>query len=68
MTNDDMTLRVSGMTCGHCAGTVARAARSVPGVAAARVDLATGTLTVEGEALPDAVADAVRKAGYGVDA
>lgn len=60
------TLRVTGMTCGGCARAVERAAASVPGVRAARVDLAAGTLTVEGDVAGGAVGAAVRDAGYTV--
>lgn len=35
---------VRGMTCGHCAKTVEQAARQVPGVTSAKVDLRAGKL------------------------
>ncbi|HVM45947.1 MAG TPA: heavy-metal-associated domain-containing protein [Candidatus Thermoplasmatota archaeon] len=61
-------LKVSGMTCGHCAKTVERAARSVPGVEDARADVAAGALTVRGSADARAVAAAVRASGYDAEA
>lgn len=41
------TLRVEGMSCGHCKNAVETAVKSLPGVAFAEVDLAAKTLTVE---------------------
>ena len=59
-------LPVEGMTCASCVARVEKALKRVPGVAAAEVNLATETATVtlaEGAA-PQALVDAVRKAGY----
>ena len=63
----DPTLRVTGMTCGHCARTVERAVGKVPGVQAARVDLAAETLTIAGAPDRALVVAAVRGAGYDVE-
>lgn len=57
-------LRVTGMTCASCVGRVERALAAVPGVAAASVNLATGTARVRGSASLDGIADALRAAGY----
>ena len=62
------TYAISGMTCGHCARTVERAARDVPGVTGARVDFAARTLTVEGDVPAASIAAAVEEAGYAVEA
>jgi Cu2+-exporting ATPase/Cu+-exporting ATPase len=57
-------IRIDGMNCGHCAASVEKALRAVPGVTDAHVDLASGTAAVEVEggspdaALKAAVADA----------
>ena len=62
---------VEGMTCAACVGRVERALRRVPGVAGATVNLATERATVEYDsatASPDALHEAVRKAGYDVPA
>lgn len=64
--NQSLTLTVTGMTCGGCAGRVSRAVRDVPGVVHAEVDLAAGVVHVTGSAPADAVAAAVGEAGYGV--
>ncbi|HWG91981.1 MAG TPA: heavy metal-associated domain-containing protein [Candidatus Thermoplasmatota archaeon] len=60
------TLRVEGMTCGHCQGRVEKALAAVPGVTKAQVDLAGGKATVVHgkEATPDALVKAVEGAGY----
>ena len=47
---------VHGMSCGGCAGKVADAAASVPGVTATDVELATDTVRVTGSGVePDVV-------------
>jgi copper chaperone len=55
---------VSGMTCEHCTRSVLEEISAVSGVESAEVDLASGRLTIVGDASPDAVAEAVREAGY----
>jgi Cu+-exporting ATPase len=58
-------LPVDGMTCASCAKRVERAVQAVPGVAAAQVNLATETVSVQAApALMDAVAAAIVRAGY----
>ncbi len=59
---------VVGMTCGHCVSAVTEEVSQVPGVTAVDVDLASGGLTVTGEAPVDesAVRAAVQEAGYEV--
>ncbi|TDC99874.1 heavy-metal-associated domain-containing protein [Nonomuraea deserti] len=60
------TYTVSGMTCGHCVGTVKTEVSKIAGVTAVDVDLATGQVTVTGnEPIEEAlVRDAVEEAGY----
>lgn len=62
------TYSVSGMTCGHCAGTVSSEVRKIAGVTDVAVDVPAGTVTVTGEdgVTADAVAAAVKDAGYEV--
>ena len=57
---------VQGMTCSGCATKVTTAVAQVPGVGATDVDLATGTLTVTGDAEAAAVRAAIGEAGYQV--
>jgi len=61
---------VTGMTCGHCVAAVESEVGAIPGVLAARADLATGRLEVDSETPPDpaAIAAAVDEAGYEVAA
>lgn len=61
------TYAVLGMTCEHCRAAVRDEVGAVPGVASVAVDLASGTVTVEGEGVSAAaVASAVEEAGYEV--
>jgi copper chaperone CopZ len=60
------TYNVVGMTCDHCAHSVAREVAQVNGVDDVTVDLATGVVTVTSNADLDvaAIGDAVDEAGY----
>jgi copper chaperone CopZ len=59
------TYAVTGMTCAHCADAVSTEVQAIDGVSAVRVDVATGTVTVEGDGFTDEqVAAAVDEAGY----
>jgi Cu+-exporting ATPase len=59
-------LSVTGMTCASCVRHVARALEKVPGVAEARVNLATEHASVahRSEVAPELLLAAIRKAGY----
>ena len=59
-----MKLNVEGMTCSHCERAVQRAIAGVGGTA--RVDLAAGTVEIEGVADAAAVQAAIEDAGYQV--
>lgn len=61
-----LTLKVSGMTCGHCAQTVTKAVEAVPAVDRALVDLKAGQVAVEGNAEETAIRQAIEDAGYEV--
>lgn len=60
----EYTLSVEGMHCGGCAAAVERIVLRVDPGAKARVDLGAGEARVEGEASPEAVCEALAKAGY----
>jgi len=63
------TLKISGMTCGHCARRVTTALKELEGVESAEVDLAKGSaLVAYDEARTDTakMAGAVAEAGYTV--
>ena len=57
---------VTGMTCGHCAGSVRAEVAKIDGVTDIAVDVPTGRLTVTSSAplAPAAVLGAVEEAGY----
>ena len=64
---DSIDISIQGMNCASCVGRVEKAIRSVAGVTAANVNLATERAHVEfapAAADPAAVADAIRAAGY----
>jgi heavy metal translocating P-type ATPase len=64
---DTIDIPIQGMSCASCVNQVEKAIRSVEGVTAANVNLATERAHVEfapTEANPAAVAEAIRAAGY----
>ncbi|HEU4880989.1 MAG TPA: heavy metal-associated domain-containing protein [Longimicrobium sp.] len=66
-TSGKVTLAVTGMSCGGCAGSVQRALERHPGVASAAVSLARNNATVEFDPAatsPGALVEAVRATGY----
>jgi copper chaperone CopZ len=63
-----LVLKITGMSCHHCKMAVEQAAKAVPGVASASVDLNAGTLNVQGEGIDRAaLAGAVEELGYRVE-
>ena len=61
---DSMTLKVRGMTCGHCSATVTKALKQVSGVESAEVDLDRGEAVVTGRADAQRVINAIKEEGY----
>jgi Cd2+/Zn2+-exporting ATPase len=66
---DPLVFDVSGMDCGDCARSVERIVGVLPGISAASVSFATGTLTVDADVPDDAdtiraIGGAVERAGY----
>lgn len=62
---EELRLRVTGMTCGHCAASVERALRACSGVSAVSVDIAAGTARIHGEHLDaEKLIEAVKNSGY----
>ena len=61
-----VTLKVEGMTCGHCVGRVQKALEATPGVIEAAVDLASETAEIShgAETDPLKLAEIVSEAGY----
>ncbi|MBA4217604.1 MAG: copper-translocating P-type ATPase [Methylibium sp.] len=61
-----LSLPLNGLSCASCVARVERALRAVPGVSEARVNLASETAQVDGDAPAAQLAAAVERAGYGV--
>jgi len=67
--SETIQIKIEGMTCGHCTAAVEKALSCVPGVEKViDVSLETGIATIESSAAPDALATAVKDAGYLVTA
>lgn len=61
------TLEIGGMTCGHCLRAVKDALSEMPGVTLDEVRIGKATVTFdETQVTSEAIADAVRDAGYDV--
>lgn len=60
------TVTVTGMSCGHCATSVREELTEIPGVRAVDVDLASGNVTIDSDAVvgADAIRTAIEDAGY----
>jgi copper chaperone len=61
------TLKVQGMTCGHCERTVTEVLEGAPGVRSAKVDLGAGRAVVEYDETrtnPRELAGLVMEEGY----
>ena len=56
---------VTGMSCAACSARVEKAVSAVEGVDSCAVNLLTGSMNVEGCALPETVISAVVEVGYG---
>ena len=56
---------MTGMSCAACSARVEKAVSALPGVTACTVNLLTSSMGVDGDVAPQAVIDAVVKAGYG---
>ena len=63
-----VTLKVSGMTCGHCTARVEKALMALPGVTNTKAELESGRVTIEADAPLDRalIRAAVQEAGYEV--
>ena len=61
-----MLLEVHKMTCNHCVRAVTAAVHDVEPRATVEVDLARGTVRIEGAAAVDSAVAAIREEGYEV--
>ncbi len=60
--------QVNDMTCGHCAGAVTQAVKTVDPQAEVKVDLASGRVEVQSQQDHAAIAHAIQEEGYEVAA
>jgi copper chaperone CopZ len=60
------TIKISGMSCSHCTGSVTKLLSSIPGISNVSVTLTPGEATFEAGPEVDlaAVKDAIRKIGF----
>lgn len=56
---------ITGMSCAACSARVEKAVSQVEGVTECSVNLLANSMTVEGDAAPETIIEAVEKAGYG---
>lgn len=65
---NDVTLRIEGMSCGHCVGQVRNALARLDGVQVHQIQVGEASLSYDPEtlALPEIV-EAVKRAGYEVE-
>jgi copper chaperone len=62
-----LTMDISGMTCGHCVGSVKRALQGLDGVAVEQVTIGKATVSYDAAATsPAKIAEAVEEEGYRV--
>ena len=59
-----ITLKVEGMTCGHCQKAVKEALEQVPGTQNVQVDLQKGLATLEGNVSSEHLIAAIVEEGY----
>ncbi|MGP4041015.1 copper chaperone CopZ [Gracilibacillus sp. D59] len=66
---EQTTLKVQGMTCGHCKASVEGALKELAGVSNAEVNLEEGTVNVsynEADVTIEAMEEAVEEQGYDI--
>jgi copper chaperone len=65
--NQQTTLKIEGMSCGHCVMHVTKALKALNGVEVEDVQIGSAKVSFDPEKVSSAaIADAVRKAGYEV--
>ena len=65
--NQQTTLKIGGMSCGHCVMHVTKALKAVPGVEVADVQVGSASISYDPSRVAlSAISDAIRKAGYQV--
>ena len=59
-----ITFTIKGMNCNHCRSNAQKVLESLPGVSRADVDLPTGRATIQGQATPEEVQQALASLGF----
>lgn len=60
------TIKIKGMSCQHCVGSVSKALEEIAGISNVRIDLAKGEATFDGSADMQRVKEAITKIGFEV--
>ncbi len=60
------TVKIKGMSCQHCVGSVSKALKAIPGITDVQVDLEKGEASYEGTIDLDRVRQAIRSIGFEV--
>ncbi|RJX30929.1 MAG: copper chaperone [Oxalobacter sp.] len=59
-----LTFDIQDMSCGHCAGSITKAIKTIDPQADVNIDLAHKKVTIEGKANAKAVEKAIAEAGF----
>lgn len=60
------TIKIKGMSCQHCVGSVRKALEAIAGISNVQIDLAQGEATFDGQADSQRVKEAITKIGFEV--
>ena len=64
---DRLTMKIDGMTCGHCVSSVDKALKKIDGVTVEKVAIGSATVSYDPTAVSEArIAEAVSDEGYSV--
>ncbi|MCC8176132.1 MAG: permease [Bacteroidales bacterium] len=66
MTSNQISVIVTGMSCGHCKAIVEKNLAKLPGVEAVSVDLASGQTVITGKTTPEAIREVIEDLGFSV--
>ena len=60
------TVKIKGMSCGHCVNSTKEALEKIPGISNVKVDLEKGEATYQGDVDIQIIKDAISKIGFEV--
>jgi copper chaperone len=60
------TVKIKGMSCGHCVNSTKQALEKIPGISDVNVDLEKGEATYKGEIDIQIIKEAISKIGFEV--